>query len=258
MKILLIAGHGEGDPGAIGNGFHEADKARELLSLTNEILKNYAETTVYPTNQNCYKRSLKGDTPNYRNYDYVVEFHFNSFNRSANGTEILIDDSEQGYTVEQLMVNNIAALGFTNRGVVRRNDLLNMNTCTSHGTSYCLIETCFIDNADDMKLYEASKNNVANAIVKGIVEGFGLSDDYKNQDTETNGSVYKVQCGAFNLRENADNLSKQLDEIGQENFVVYENSFYKVQCGAFSVSENAFKLAENLRNKGFDVFVKRY
>ena len=33
MKILLIPGHGDGDPGAIGNGFNEADLTRELLKL---------------------------------------------------------------------------------------------------------------------------------------------------------------------------------------------------------------------------------
>ncbi len=258
MKILLIAGHGEGDPGAVGNGFNESDKTRELLNLVNPLLKQYAEVSVYDTSKNCYEQSKAGNPPNWKAFDYVVEFHFNAFNTQAHGTEIYIDESEKGYTVETAIVNNIAALGFTNRKVQRRNNLLNMNLCTNAGVSYCLIETCFIDNAADMKLYEASKDNVANAIVKGIVTGFGLSNDYKETETEPGTSVYKVQCGAYKEKANADNMKKKLDAIGQENFIVNEQGFYKVQCGAFAVKENAYKLAEDLRAKGFDVFVKRY
>ena len=258
MKILLIAGHGEEDPGAVGNGYKEADKTRELLNLVNTLLKQYAEVSVYDTAKNCYKHSKAGNPPNWKDFDYVVEFHFNAFNTQAHGTEIYIHDSDKGYTVETNILNNIADLGFTNRKVKRRNDLLNMNLCTNSGVPYCLIETCFIDNATDMKLYEASKNNVANAIVKGIVTGFGLSNDFKDTETEPGTSVYKVQCGAYNEKVNADNMSKKLDAIGQENYIVEEQGFYKVQCGAFVVKENAFKLADDLRSKGFYVFVKRY
>lgn len=258
MKILLIAGHGQGDPGAVGNGFKEADKTRELLNLTNELLKQYAEVSVYDVAKDCYKQSKAGNPPNWKAFDYVVEFHFNAFNGTTHGTEVLIDASEKNYTVEEAIVKNISNLGFTNRGVKRRNDLMNMNLCTNAGVSYALIETCFIDNASDMKLYEASKNNVANAIVKGIVTGFGLSDDYKKPETSTGNSVYKVQCGVFKSRENADKLSKQLTNIGQDNFIVAEKGFYKVQCGVFALKENAYNLAEKLRAKGFDVLVKQY
>lgn len=257
MKILLIAGHGEGDPGAVGNNFKEADKTRELLNLVNPLLKHYAEVTVYDTKKNCYKQSKAGNPPNWKTFDYVVEFHFNAFNTKAQGTEIYIHDSEKGFSVETHMVNNIANLGFVNRGVKKRNNLMNMNLCKKAGVSYCLIETCFIDNYNDMRLYEASKNNIANAIVKGIVTGFGLSDDFKEEEN-TNGSVYKVQCGAYTKRENADAMKEKLDSIGQECFIINEGGFYKVQCGAFAVMNNAYTLAEELRGKGIDVFVKRY
>ena len=36
------------------------------------------------------------------------------------------------------------------------------------------MEVCFIDDADDMKIYSAKKDAIAEAIIKGIVEGFGL------------------------------------------------------------------------------------
>lgn len=259
MKILLIAGHGQGDPGAVGNGFHEADKTRELLALVEPLLKQYADVEVYDTSKNCYKQSKAGNVPNYSVYDYVIELHFNAFNKEAKGTLVYIDESEKGYTVEQKIVNNIASLGFQNRGVQRRNDLLNMNNCTNAGTSYALIETCFIDNFEDMRLYEASKDRVANAIVLGVAEGFGLiAGDSVQPETPTVGNVYKVQCGAYTIKENATNMSKKLSEMGYDNFIVTENSFYKVQCGVFNIAENAYNLAAELQAKGIDTFVKKY
>ena len=77
-------------------------------------------------------------------------------------------------TVEDKIVKNIAGLGFKNRGVKQRNNLQNMNIIHRKGKSYALFETCFIDDADDMKLYSSKKEAVALAIANGIIDGFGL------------------------------------------------------------------------------------
>ena len=42
MKILLIAGHGAGDPGASGCGYKEANLTRELVNLIAPNLRKYA------------------------------------------------------------------------------------------------------------------------------------------------------------------------------------------------------------------------
>lgn len=41
MNILLIAGHGDGDSGAVGNGYKECDLTREFASLICSKLKKY-------------------------------------------------------------------------------------------------------------------------------------------------------------------------------------------------------------------------
>lgn len=178
MKILLIAGHGQGDCGACGNGHQEATLTREIVSLLKPILSKYADVTVFDTSKNMYKFLKSGNKFNFKAFDYVFEVHFNAFNCKARGTEILVHPNEKGVSVEQNIVNGIAALGFTNRGVKRRTDLLNMNTCKKvQGVSYALLETCFIDSKNDMKLYQAKKQDVVQAIAKGIVTGFGLKED---------------------------------------------------------------------------------
>ena len=178
MKILLIAGHGAGDCGAVGNGYQEATLTREVVSLLKPILSKYADVTVFDTSKNMYKFLKSGNTFNFKAFDYVFEVHFNAFDKTAYGTEILVHPTEKGVSVEQNIINGVAALGFTNRGVKRRTDLLNMNTCKKvQGVSYALLETCFIDNQNDMKLYQEKKQDVVQAIATGIVTGFGLKED---------------------------------------------------------------------------------
>ena len=180
MKILLIAGHGAGDPGAIGNGYHEADLTRELLKLIKLKLSKFAEVSVFDTNKNLYT-FLKKNKYNFKKYDYVFEIHFNAaaYDRSGDGkttgTEILVHPNEKGVTVEENILKRIEKIGFRNRGVIVRTNLQNMNIVKGgQNVSYALLETCFIDDKDDMALYAKRKEAVAFAVAEGIAEGFGL------------------------------------------------------------------------------------
>ena len=181
MNILLISGHGQGDCGAVGNGYKEANLVREIVPKLKNKLSTYANVDIFDMNKNMYKFLKSGNTFNFKNYDYVLEIHFNACvndvkgDGKTTGTEILIHSTELSYNVEKNIVNNISALGFKNRGVKTRTNLQNMNVCKKrYGTSYALLETCFIDDKDDMKLYISKKDDVINAIANGIISGFNL------------------------------------------------------------------------------------
>ncbi len=190
MKILLIAGHGDGDPGAIGNGYKEADLVREIVPILRDKLTPYADVTVFDTNKNPYK-FLKSNSFNFKKYDYVIEVHFNAFKKEAvsngktKGVEILVHPTEKGVSVETAILNNLMKLGFTNRGIKRPTDLQNMNICKGkQGVSYALIETCFIDDIDDMALYKTKKDAVIDGIAQGIVTGFSLAKNKQSANSE--------------------------------------------------------------------------
>lgn len=174
MRILLIAGHGDGDPGAVGNGYKEADLTREVVSLIKPRLSAYADVDIADTSKNWYGYLSRGGIFDFSQYGYVLETHFNSAaNITATGTEIYITTSEKTATVEGNIVKGISSLGFKNRGVKRKNWTV-ISKAKAQGVSSALLEICFISNSDDMIQYQLKKNEIADAIVKGITDGFKL------------------------------------------------------------------------------------
>jgi len=185
-NILVIAGHGGTpyDPGACGCGQKEAVLTRELAQLVQTELQKITDVnaTLYHTDNDAYKILRNGGSLPLFGIDYVLEIHFNAAandehgNGKTTGVEVLVHTSESGVTVEESICKYIAALGFANRGVKRRSGLLVMNAVKKkYGISHALIEVCFIDDADDMKLYLSKKTRVAQAIAQGVAEGFGLT-----------------------------------------------------------------------------------
>ena len=176
MKILLVAGHGAGDPGATGNGYKEAELTREVVRLIYESLSEYeVDVTIYNQGHNAFKDAQNG-TFKPGKYDYMLEVHFNAYSdASAHGTEIFVTTSEKGIKVEQAIMSNLKRY-FTLRDAdgVKKTDFLVIQTAKNQGISSALLEVCFITNKNDMIVYQASKKLIAEDIATGIATGFGL------------------------------------------------------------------------------------
>lgn len=180
MNILLIPGHGDGDCGAVGCGYKEADLTRQLVGFIKDALSPYCNVTVADPSKNWYRHIIKnGKKFNFKAYDYVLEVHFNSCvkdlvgNGVTTGTEIYVTRAEKVVTVEEYIVAGISSLGFKNRGVKRTNfDLI--THIKNQGVSSALLEVCFIDDKDDMNLYLSRISKVAEKIAEGIAKGFNL------------------------------------------------------------------------------------
>lgn len=69
-------------------------------------------------------------------------------------------------------------------------------------------------------------------------------------------TLYRVQCGAYKNKENADNQLKLIKASGiTDAFVVQVDNLYKVQVGAYSVKSNADNQFEKIKSLGFDCFI---
>lgn len=194
MNILLISGHGAGDAGAAANidgvWYKEANETRRVTAALQPILAEYANVDVYPTERDAFSDSCSGlltSIVNISSYDYALEVHFNAFKAESadwqtKGVECYVTSSESGTTVEEKICEKVAAVGLKNRGVKRYNWSVIYNIQT-RGVSAALLEVCFIDDPDDMRVYNEHFNEIVSAIAAGIVEGFGLGS-FKMDDAE--------------------------------------------------------------------------
>lgn len=180
MRILLIAGHGDGDCGATGNGCKEADLTRDVATLLKAELDGYADVTIADMKRNWYQYVCKkGGYLELKDYGYALEIHFNAIKAetksdgATKGVEIYVTTAEKSTNLEQGIVNAISALGFKNRGVKRQNWAL-INHIKKNGVSSALLEVCFIDDIDDMKLFKSKKSEIVKVIADSIIKAFAL------------------------------------------------------------------------------------
>lgn len=200
ISVLLISGHGMGDPGAtstIGTkSYYEEKYTRQFASLIQTYLKEAAgdniAVTMYDQNYDCYQvnyayqknKKVIGPLPDWNAYDYILEVHFNATVESAKdltgdgtmkGVGIYVFPSKTQVAIEKKIVSAIASTGIPiwgrGTGVFSR-ELLNARTCYEAGVSYSLLETAFIDDKDDMKFYNKNKKAMAKAAANAIAEYF--------------------------------------------------------------------------------------
>lgn len=65
-------------------------------------------------------------------------------------------------------------------------------------------------------------------------------------------SLYRVQLGAFEKKDNATAFAAKLKKEGFDTYIVQIGKYYKVQVGAFSVKKNAEAMLEKLKEAGHD------
>lgn len=188
MKILLIAGHGATDPGAIGNGYKESTLTRELVNLIYSMLKPYANLTIYPLERNAYK-DLRAGAFNPAKHDYALEVHFNAYaDHSANGTEIYIPAIKKSDKVEKL-INDRMAKHFKKRGEVKTQDFAVIKRLNATGTPAALLEVCFITNKQDVAIYQQNKVQIAKDIAEALKTGLNLTNTGQNSGEGTRGPI---------------------------------------------------------------------
>ncbi|NFR36223.1 N-acetylmuramoyl-L-alanine amidase [Clostridium sporogenes] len=168
MKIGIDCGHtlSGADYGAVGIKA-ESNLTREVGTRVISKLQALGHTVI-----KCYKDtcsslqdslSYRTNTANNNNVDLYVSIHFDAFNGSAYGTEVLTYGGNK-FSEATSVLNNIVSLGYTNRGI---KDGSNLYVIRNTKAKSMLIECCFCDNSGDMSKFNADK--MADAIVKGLV-----------------------------------------------------------------------------------------
>ena len=220
MKINIHAGHnpkGKVACGAIGL-LDESTENRNVVKELKAILEAEGHTVFDCT---CDNGTSVSDVinkiaakSNANNVDLDISIHFNSGandkvgNNKSTGTECLIyNTSNNKEVVAKRVCANIAQLGFKNRGVKIRTDLSILKKTKA---SCILVECCFVDDKDDVKLYNAK--SMAKAIAQGIL-GKTI------EDKKTTDEYYRVIAGSFRNRQYAEDTKNKLIKLGFNPFI---------------------------------------
>lgn len=165
MRIVINAGHTK-----FGTGTGAADKlneSKETRKIAYELMKQLTDTTheIIPAVFDKTETNLQQatTTANLNNAELFVSIHLNA--GGGHGSEVYTWKGRQ--TARALKtLKNLAALGFTNRGV---KDGSNFYVIKNTKCESMLIEVCFVDNLTDFSLYQqAGYERLAKAIKDAI------------------------------------------------------------------------------------------
>ena len=145
-KIVLDAGHGGTDPGAIYKERKEKDDNLALTLAVGKILEDTGVDVVYTRTEDVYQTPFeKARIANQSGADYFISFHRNSSpeDNQYQGVEVLVyDKSGIKYEMAQNIVGALGELGFREIGVKERPGLVVLRRTRMPAL---LIETGFLN-----------------------------------------------------------------------------------------------------------------
>lgn len=213
-KVFLSAGHGGSDPGAVANGLREKDiNLNTLIACQEELLKHGVTVVCSRTTDADDPVSQEVKEANASKADIAVSFHANA--GGGDGFEAFYYSSSiKGKKLARLCEKYVKDLGQNSRGVKAGDKLYFIKNTKIPAV---LVESFFVDNTADKKVGDTVVEQKAfgKAYAKAILEYLGIV--YK-KTTPT----YKVQVGAFGVRDNAEKVSKKLEKAGFDSIIVKE------------------------------------
>lgn len=252
VKIFIDPGHGGNDPGAVGNGMQEKNLTLSIATQIRDMLVSEyenAEVRMSRTGDTAVSLTERTNMANNWGADYFLSVHINA--GGGTGFESYIHTSQTSGSVRAQNIIHPAImqqLSERDRGKKTANFAV-LRTSTMPAI---LTENLFIDHANDAaKLRDpAFLTRVARGHVNGLAQAFNLQ-----RNSGGNGTIYRVQAGAFSQRANAEALQARLQADGYEALIIQSGSLYRVQVGAFSVKANAEALVAELKSRGYDAIV---
>ena len=168
-SLLISAGHSNTDPGAVGNGYTEADIVLDMRDDLKEalLLRGVESRTDGGADQNL---PLSEAIKIAKEVNISLEFHCNSFHKpSATGVETLC--SPQDSTLAGKLSNAISkATGLFNRGVKGESSGQHSRLGFISKGGGIIVELFFLSNPNDLQAYLDNKTAVVDAIADVLVE----------------------------------------------------------------------------------------
>ena len=288
-SIMLDAGHGGKDPGAVYNGRQEKDDTLALTLAVGEILQGRGIDVLYTRTTDIYESPYqKAMEANEAGADFFVSIHRNSYptDNTVSGVETLVyDKSGLKLQMAENINEQLEAIGFVNLGVKERPGLVVLRRTRMPAV---LVEAGFINSNTDNQLFDDNFDDIALAIAEGILDtlqmngligndmlpgsGSGNPDSIPGGENIPGGGnspgrpgndpghsegipQYTVQAGAFRNGAYADRLQKELLEQDFPAVTGQGGGLYRVTVGTFPTLDEAADMERRLKRAGYQTVI---
>lgn len=200
-KLLIICGHGNGDSGAVGHGYTEANLVRKLGKKIKEL---GGDDVILGDTSIDWVGARKLSTIKLEKGIQILELHMDSHtSNTAKGGHVIINAKFSADKYDKALAKMISTR-FDGRAnsIVKRSDLYNSNVCASRGFSYRLMECGFISNKGDVQKFV----NDIDGLAEDILECFDIKVKTKNANT------YVTQMG-MNMRTAPNTKTSKVLEV---------------------------------------------
>lgn len=270
LKVVIDAGHGGTDPGAVSNGVNEKDLN---LMIAKYMLERFLEAgvpatlirttdeTISPTER--VKRILEayGNNPNV----VVISNHINSSDTpNAEGAEVIYALRNTDKLATSIL-NSLEKAGQKVRTVYQRRLPSNPNKDyyfihrDTGSTQPVIVEYGYINSPADLKRIQDNYKKYVNAVVSGVLETFGINQNIVTPEKKENSNTYTVKAGdtLWNISKRynttveelmmLNNLSNDLIMIGQE-LILPNTNVHIVKAGdtLWNIAKRHNTTVENL------------
>ncbi len=172
--VVLDAGHGGENPGAVYRGRQEKDDALSLAMAIGRILEQNGVDLYYNRTGYLYESpGQKAMEGNAVGADYYVSIHRNSspYPNQYTGIETLVySQYGEAARLASRINRQLAAVGYEDQGVNVRDNLVVLNRTRMPAV---LVEVGFINTDADNRLLDEKFEETARAIAEGILETVG-------------------------------------------------------------------------------------
>ena len=168
--VVLDAGHGGPNPGAIYDDRRESEDALNLVLAIGPILEMSGIDVVYTRTDDVFETPFqKAQEGNVAGADYFVSIHRNSspYPNQYSGVETLVYNRySQAAVLAENINEELEQVGFINLGVNERPNLIVLNSTQMPAV---LVEVGFINTEADNTIFDTRFDEVAQAIADGII-----------------------------------------------------------------------------------------
>lgn len=216
-KVFLAAGHGGKDPGAVGNGLHEADLNLAIaLACRDELERHGVIVGMSRVTDEYDPVSDEAKECNAFKPDLAVEIHCNA--GGGDGAEAFYRANGGGWELAKNILAEIVKIGQNSRGAKTKTNAQGKDSYYFLRNTDCddvaLVECAFIDNAKDIQIIDTPGEQKAMgiAIAKGVLATLGIK--YKEEK-----KLVSVHIGTFEQQQ-AEKLLEFLASIGLDGKIV--------------------------------------